>query len=150
MCFKERSQISRVNNPNTIRIKNAQILRYYFYMSICVAQFPHLYQCNFKCMPIKTLILFRQAVRQNSSCNLITSSVCMRIQSSYLPPNFFLELHQGKLSWEQRVFDRQLWMFLKSVAPENQGKSLKTVLCGIVNRKYNTLICRSFGYSYHH
>ena len=36
LCFKERWQISRVNNPKTIRIENAQFTRFYLCMSICV------------------------------------------------------------------------------------------------------------------
>ena len=36
LCFKERWQISRVNNLKTITIKNAQFPRFCFYKSICV------------------------------------------------------------------------------------------------------------------
>ena len=43
LCFKERRQITKENNPKTTRIKNAQFPRYCFHMSICVAQFAHLY-----------------------------------------------------------------------------------------------------------
>ena len=42
-CYKERLQTSGVNNPKTINIKNVQFSRYCFYMSMCVAQIPHLY-----------------------------------------------------------------------------------------------------------
>ena len=52
-----------------------------FYMSICVAQFPHLYstfqillKVTEKCLPFKTLILFREAVRQTWPCNFTIKS----------------------------------------------------------------------------
>ena len=60
-----------------------------------------------KYLPIKTLILFRQAVKQSLPCNFTKKWIlhlsplrfCKKIQSSYFRPNFFLELHQLKLNW---------------------------------------------------
>ena len=43
LCLKEIWQISRVNNPKTIRIENTQLAWFCLYMSICVAHFPYLY-----------------------------------------------------------------------------------------------------------
>ena len=51
IMFKRKTADSRVNNPKTIRIKDAQFPRFCFYMSIYVAQFPHLYYSAFKCVP---------------------------------------------------------------------------------------------------
>ena len=42
LCLKERWQILRVNNPKTVRIKDTQLPRFCFCMTIYVAQFPHL------------------------------------------------------------------------------------------------------------
>ena len=100
---KKDGRFSRANNLKTIKIENTQFTSFCFYMSICVAHFPHLYLCDVKCVPkfslkwqkkclsIKTLILFRQA----SSCNFTNKKIlhlsrvgiCKTIQRSYLPPN---------------------------------------------------------------
>ena len=42
LCLKERWQILRVNNPKTVRIKDTQLPRICFCMTIYVAQFPRL------------------------------------------------------------------------------------------------------------
>ena len=68
---------------------------------------------------IKTLILFRQAVKQTSPYNFTNKYILYlsplgfwkKIQSSYFPPNFFLKLHQWKLIWEEWVFDLESCMW---------------------------------------
>ena len=37
LCFKERWQISRVNNPKAIKIENAQFTRFFIWASLCSA-----------------------------------------------------------------------------------------------------------------
>ena len=74
LCFQEKWQTSRVNNSKTIKIKNVQLqgtvehvrstISKSVLVCLCVPKF-FLKRWE-KCLPIKTLILFKQTAKQSS------------------------------------------------------------------------------------
>ena len=67
----------------------------------------------------KILILVRDAARQSLPCNITKKwilhlsplRICKKVHSSRFPSNFFQELYQWKFHWEQRVFDKEPYMW---------------------------------------